>query len=106
MHYGVDFAAPKGTPVKSVAPGIILNTTNSNIGFGKCILIKHDNNIITRYAHLSKILVKIGQKVETGKIIGLVGATGNTRGINDPSHLHLELFIDGIRYNPLPHLTW
>jgi murein DD-endopeptidase MepM/ murein hydrolase activator NlpD len=106
MHYGVDFAAPKGTPIKAVASGTISTITNSNKGFGKCVLIKHNNNIVTRYAHLSKILVHEGQIVDTEKIIGLVGSTGNTRGKNDPSHLHLELFIDGVRYNPLPHLIW
>ncbi len=102
MHGGIDLAAVKGTQVKSVLPGII-KTIKIDGGYGKCILIEHENNIQTRYAHLSKILVKEGQYVKEGERIGLVGSTGNTRGKYDPSHLHFELIIEGKKYNPMLH---
>jgi len=102
MHNGVDLAAVKGTPVMSVLKGKISHIQTEG-GYGKCIVIEHENNIQTRYAHLSKILVRKDQQIEQGQVIGLVGATGNTRGKYDPSHLHLELIIEGKRYNPVIH---
>ena len=103
MHHGVDLAACSGTPVKSALSGTVIYAEN-RAGYGKCVDIKHKDLIETRYAHLSKIFVKSGDLVLTGQKIGLVGATGNVRGKNDPSHLHFELIVNGIRYNPLLHI--
>lgn len=72
--------------------------------YGNMIEIEHGGGkIITRYAHLDKMLVSVGQKVSVGQIIGKVGSTGNVRGA-DPSHLHFELFYNGTRMDPLKYL--
>lgn len=103
MHHGVDLAAISGTPVKAALSGTVIYAENRS-GYGKCIILKHENGVETRYAHLSKIFVNSGEKVFSGEKIGLVGATGNVRGKNDPSHLHFELIINGKRYNPYLHI--
>jgi len=102
FHYGVDMAAFKGTPVKAAQNGIITEARLSR-GYGNTILINHDKKYKTRYAHLDKILVTVGQKVNQGDLIGKVGATGNVRASNggDPSHLHFEIYSFGTRVNPL-----
>ena len=105
MHNGVDMAAFTGIIVKSSADGIVKSINKNMRGYGNMIEIEHkDGKIVTRYAHLDKILVSIGQKVELGQIIGKVGATGNVRGTSDPSHLHFEIFYDGARVDPLKYL--
>lgn len=104
MHGGVDFAAPTGTPIYSAEEGYITEITDKTTGYGKSIVIGHANNIKTRYAHLSKILVSHGQAVKANQIIGLVGATGNTRGSGSASHLHFEVIIENKKYNPIKHL--
>ena len=107
LHGGVDFAAPSGIPVYSAEAGIVESISLSYTGFGKSIVIDHGNGVKTRYAHLSKILVKKKQHVKALCKIALVGATGNTRSSNnkkgDASHLHFELLISGKRYNPMLH---
>ncbi len=105
MHGGVDFAASEGTPVYAAESGFVIKISIQNHGFGKCIVLQHETaNAKTRYAHLSKILVKYEQAVKKGEIIGLVGATGNTRGRINASHLHFELIIDNKKYNPMLHI--
>jgi murein DD-endopeptidase MepM/ murein hydrolase activator NlpD len=104
MHGGVDFAAPIGTPVYSAEAGVVIEITNKNTGYGKSIVIEHESNVKTRYAHLSKILVMKGDRVQPNHLIGLVGATGNTRGVRSASHLHFEVIIDRKKYNPLIYL--
>lgn len=105
MHGGVDFAAAEGTPVYAAAKGFVVEISIQTSGFGKSIVLKHEiAGARTRYAHLSKILVSSEQQVEQGQIIGLVGATGNTRGRINASHLHFELIIDNKKYNPMLHL--
>jgi murein DD-endopeptidase MepM/ murein hydrolase activator NlpD len=101
MHHGTDFAAIYGTPVYAFADGMIIETSFRKNGFGKSIVIFHGQGISTRYAHLSRILVSYKQKIRKGDLIGLVGATGNTRGKKSGSHLHFELMINKKRYNPL-----
>lgn len=104
MHNGTDFAAVYGTPVYAFADGVIVETSFRKNGFGKSIVIFHGENILTRYAHLSKILVSYKQKVSRGDLIGLVGASGNTRGKKSGSHLHFELMINKKRYDPLLYI--
>ncbi|MBI2352898.1 M23 family metallopeptidase [Candidatus Dependentiae bacterium] len=103
MHNGIDMAALKGTDVRAAADGIVKSTNNNISGYGNLIEIEHPNQIITRYAHLQDKYVSTGDFIKKGEIIGKVGSTGNVRGI-DPSHLHFEIFINGIRVNPLPYL--
>jgi len=103
FHHGVDMAAFTGTPVKASAAGVIKEAYFSTNGYGKTILINHKNEHKTRYAHLDKILVCVGQKVSRGELIGKVGKTGNVRSRtgNDPSHLHFEIHTRNKRINPL-----
>lgn len=102
FHYGIDMAACKGTPVVAPADGIVLEA-HRHPGYGNTIVISHTNKYKTRYAHLDKILVHVGQKVEQGQLIGKVGATGAVRKKRggDGSHLHFEVYAYGKQVNPL-----
>jgi murein DD-endopeptidase MepM/ murein hydrolase activator NlpD len=95
-HLGVDYAAPIGTPVRSVGDGFVDFAGEQN-GFGKVVFIKHRNSHTTVYAHLSRIAVKRGQKVSQGQNIGATGATGWATG----PHLHYEFRVNGAYQNPL-----
>jgi murein DD-endopeptidase MepM/ murein hydrolase activator NlpD len=100
-HYGIDMAALKGTPVKAAAAGIVLESYWNN-GYGNCIIIAHNRKYKTRYAHLDKRKVKVGQKVKRGQTIGTVGDTGLVRKSGkDASHLHFEVYAFGRHINPL-----
>lgn len=104
FHKGIDMAALKGTPVKAAANGTV-EFAYEDKGYGKTVVIKHEKNHKTRYAHLDKILVTQGQRVKQGQLIGLVGSTGNVRTIGkDPSHLHFEVYVGDERVNPLQYL--
>ena len=101
FHYGIDMAARKGTAIFPAMEGVVIETSNTEKGYGKSIVIDH-GKCRTRYAHLSEILVKVGDRVTTAKQIGCVGATGLVRGKNDASHLHFEVIdLFGKRINPL-----
>lgn len=104
FHKGIDMAALKGTPVKAAASGLVEEAYEDK-GYGKTIVIAHEKKHKTRYAHLDKILVTKGQRVEQGELIGKVGATGNVRTVGkDPSHLHFEVYVGNERVNPLQYL--
>jgi hypothetical protein len=103
FHYGLDMAAIRGTPVFAAAAGTVIETAFDR-GYGKNILIMHDGQFQTRYAHLDAILVKEGQIVERGQRIGRVGKTGAVRGRFDGSHLHFEVHSFGKRVDPVPFL--
>lgn len=95
-HNGVDYGAPTGTSVMSVADGVV-EFAGQQRGYGQVIEVRHDRRQTTLYAHLSKIDVKAGQKVQRGQTIGAVGATGMATG----PHLHFELRVDGQFQDPL-----
>jgi murein DD-endopeptidase MepM/ murein hydrolase activator NlpD len=95
-HLGVDYAAPTGTPVRSVGQGIV-DVAGSQGGFGNVVMVKHANGHTTVYAHLSRINVKRGQSVMQGQTLGLVGATGWATG----PHLHFEFRVNGQHKDPL-----
>lgn len=95
-HLGVDYAAPTGTPVRSVGQGIV-DVAGSQGGFGNVVMVKHANGHTTVYAHLSRINVKHGQSVMQGQTLGLVGATGWATG----PHLHFEFRVNGQHKDPL-----
>ncbi|KOV19531.1 peptidase [Streptomyces sp. XY413] len=90
-HSGQDFAVPVGTPVKAAAAGVVVKAGPNGGGdgpaYGNAIVIKHANNTYSQYAHLSKIQVKVGQKVSVKQRIALSGNTGNSSG----PHLHFEI---------------
>ena len=98
MHKGVDFAAPKGTPIYAGGNGVIEYVGN-NGGYGKYIRIRHNNEYKTAYAHLSSYKKGIhkGSRVTQGEVIGFVGSTGNSTG----PHLHYEIIFQNKQINPL-----
>ncbi len=97
FHPGVDFGAPIGSPIKPVKSGVVVEAGYTRDGYGNTVLIDSGGNFFSRYAHLSKIEVKVGDKVDINTEIGKVGVTGHTTG----PHLHLEIHQDGIAINPL-----
>jgi murein DD-endopeptidase MepM/ murein hydrolase activator NlpD len=94
-HLGIDYAAPTGTPVRSVGQGIV-DVAGSQGGFGNVVMVKHASGQTTVYAHLSRINVKRGQSVMQGQTLGLVGATGWATG----PHLHFEFRVNGQHKDP------
>jgi murein DD-endopeptidase MepM/ murein hydrolase activator NlpD len=99
LHPGVDYRARTGTSIMSTADGVV-TAARRNGGYGLMIEISHGNGFKTRYAHLSKALVRRGQKVKRGEIIGLVGNTGHSTG----SHLHYEVLFRGEHRDPLQYV--
>ena len=95
-HLGVDYAAPTGTPVISVADGVVVESGFSG-GFGNMVVVQHNARQSTVYAHLSKIAVRKGQTIKQGDNLGAVGATGWATG----PHLHFEFRINGRHVDPL-----
>ena len=97
FHTGIDLTARRGTPVYATGDGIIIRADYSSGGYGNIIIISHGFGYESYYAHLSKILVKPGQKVKRGDLIGLVGNTGRSTA----PHLHYEIRINGKPVNPV-----
>ena len=105
FHYGVDLAAIKGTPIKSVAAGIVIQSEFCK-GYGNCITIVHNRKYKTRYAHLHTRKAVVGQKIKRGGIIGTVGDTGFVKKSGkDASHLHFEVYAFGRHINPVSVLV-
>ena len=96
MHEGLDFSAEVGTPVLATAPGVVIRSEWDN-GYGNVIEIKHAENYVTRYAHLSKRRVVENTNLPRGAVIGTVGSTGRSTG----PHLHYEVFHNGRVLNPM-----
>lgn len=97
MHSGIDFSAQTGTPIYATGDGVVVESESSGSGYGLAVKINHGFGFETLYAHLSKIKVKIGQKVKRGDIIGLVGSTGLTQA----PHLHYEVHKNDTAVNPV-----
>lgn len=95
LHEGVDFAADVGTPIVTAAGGVVI-TAERHPEYGNMVEIDHGNDLTTRYAHLSKILVKPGTLVRRGQEIAESGSTGRSTG----PHLHFEVRLRGIAQNP------
>lgn len=96
FHAGVDFPAPTGTPVAAAGSGEVVFAGASGSGWGNLVVVAHGAGVRTRYAHLSRIHVRVGQRVSTGSTIGLVGATGEATG----PHLHFEVLVRGANVDP------
>ncbi len=98
-HTGVDLSASIGTPVYATASGYVTRASRYS-GYGKYVKIKHNQNISTAYAHLSRIVIKDGQYVRQGQIIGYTGNSGVSTG----PHLHYEVIKNGVQINPLTYI--
>jgi len=99
MHKGVDFAAPNGTPLYAAADGVVTYAGWSS-GYGRLVKIQHEFGIETRYAHMSKLRAKVGQRVSRGDRIGDMGASGRVTGV----HLHYEIRVGGKAVNPMIYI--
>jgi murein DD-endopeptidase MepM/ murein hydrolase activator NlpD len=99
LHSGIDLRAPRGTPVKASSHGKVIFSGRKN-GYGKIIVIAHAGGVETTYAHNSRNLVKVGQRVKRGKVIAKVGRTGNATG----NHVHFEIRRRGKAINPKRYL--
>jgi hypothetical protein len=100
IHEGVDFPVPKGTPIYASAGGVVEYAGFNPSGFGNLVEIDHGNGVMTRYAHNSKVLVKVGQIVKRGQEISLSGTTGRSTG----PHLHFEVRYHGVAEDPIRFL--
>lgn len=98
-HQGLDIAAKIGTNIKAVADGKVIHSGEMG-GYGNLIIIDHGNGITTYYGHCSKLIVKVGEKVNAGDIIAEVGNTGNSTG----PHLHFEIRQNGKYVDPSKYL--
>ena len=97
MHYGMDFSAKTGTEIYSTGDGVVSKVKRSKRGYGNYIKINHGFGYETLYAHMSKYIVKKGQKVKRGEVIGYVGNSG----ISTAPHLHYEVRKDNKKINPV-----
>jgi murein DD-endopeptidase MepM/ murein hydrolase activator NlpD len=99
MHEGVDYMVPAGTPIFASAGGVVV-FADTHPQYGNMVEIDHGNEVITRYAHASKLLVKVGDVVRRGHEIAKVGSTGRSTG----NHLHFEVRYKGTAQNPVRFL--
>ena len=100
MHEGLDFPAPVGTPVLSAAGGVVV-TQETHPNYGFYIEVDHGNEVLTRYAHLSRSVVKKGDLIKRGQKLAEVGSSGRSTG----PHLHFEVLVRGIAQNPQKFLA-
>lgn len=97
MHWGMDFSAPRGTPIYATGSGTVIRADDNSSGFGNHVRIDHGYGYVSLYAHMYKFNVRRGQKVNRGDLIGFVGSTGRSEG----PHVHYQIFKDDVRINPI-----
>lgn len=97
FHYGMDFTAPRGTPIYATGDGVVTRADNTATGYGNHVVIDHGYGYESLYGHMYKYNVRKGQKVQRGDVIGFVGSTGRS----EAPHCHYEVFKDGERINPI-----
>jgi murein DD-endopeptidase MepM/ murein hydrolase activator NlpD len=100
FHPGMDLAATSGTQIHASAEGVVVTAGDCG-GYGNCVVIDHGNSIATLYGHQSQVLVSVGEHVDAGQVVGLVGSTGMSTG----PHLHFEVRLHGIPIDPLLALS-
>jgi murein DD-endopeptidase MepM/ murein hydrolase activator NlpD len=100
FHPGLDFGAESRTPIHAAAAGMVVVAGDCG-GYGNCVVIDHGTSLATVYAHQSQVLVKVGDLVPVGQVIGLVGTTGISTG----PHLHFEVRFHGAPIDPVPTLS-
>jgi len=99
-HKGLDFPAPVGTPVMAAAGGVVI-AQERHPSYGNVVEIDHGNQLVTRYAHTSRAVVKLGDLVRRGQKIAEVGSTGRSTG----AHLHFEVLVKGVQHDPQAFLS-
>ncbi len=99
FHKGIDIKAKTGTPIQAPAKGVV-TTAGWQGAYGNMVVVNHGNGITTRYAHMQKLALKQGDKVNRGDLIGYVGSTGRSTG----SHLHYEVLVNGVCVNPMQYI--
>ncbi|MEM7275225.1 MAG: M23 family metallopeptidase [Actinomycetota bacterium] len=99
LHAGIDIGAPRGTPIASSNSGVVIFAGTQG-GYGRTVIVDHGGGITTLYAHMTEIGASVGQLVDRGDIVGLVGATGTATG----NHLHFEVRVNGGPSNPRNYL--
>lgn len=100
FHEGIDFAAPAGTPIAAAAGGVVI-TSEYHHQFGNMLEVDHGNGIVSRYAHASRLLVRVGDIVRRGQHVAAVGSTGRSTG----AHLHFEVLVMGVQQDPSKFLA-
>ena len=100
MHPGIDLAGAYGTPIYATADGTVIRAGWNSGGYGNMVELDHGRGIVTRYGHMSAVLVHAGDRVTRGEQIGRMGSTGRSTG----NHLHYEVRIDGRPVNPIPFM--
>ncbi|MFE9954435.1 M23 family metallopeptidase [Micromonospora sp. NPDC005299] len=102
LHAGIDFAMPAGTPIHAAAAGTVVKAGDAGDGYGNSVFIDHANGYLTHYAHQSRLIVAVGDKVKAGQVIGYEGATGDATG----PHLHFEVHKGAMwnQIDPAPFL--
>jgi murein DD-endopeptidase MepM/ murein hydrolase activator NlpD len=100
FHTGIDYPAPRGTPVTAARDGVV-EAAGWLPGYGKVVVLRHEQGVTTLYAHLSRILVDAGRPLSRGTVVGLVGRTGDASG----PHLHFEVRVRGAAVDPAPTLS-
>jgi murein DD-endopeptidase MepM/ murein hydrolase activator NlpD len=100
FHSGVDFKGIVGDSIKTTGAGVVTFAGFKN-GYGRCIIIEHEENLQTLYGHLWQIHVKEGEYVKSGQLIGLMGNSGRSKG----PHLHYEIIMNGEKINPIKYVN-
>jgi murein DD-endopeptidase MepM/ murein hydrolase activator NlpD len=98
-HGGVDIAAPRGTEIRAWRDGVVTGSGWEG-GYGRTVTVKHSDGTVSRYAHNEKNLVRVGDKVQQGETLGLVGSSGRSTG----PHIHFEIRRNGVAVDPMPYL--
>jgi murein DD-endopeptidase MepM/ murein hydrolase activator NlpD len=99
-HWGIDLAAPRGTPILAAQSGTVIYAGREFSGYGRMVLVESPQGWATLYAHMDKILISEGQKVSQGQLLGAMGRSGRATGV----HLHFEIRKDRGPIDPLPLL--
>lgn len=101
-HYGIDIVAPRNTPIKAVANGVVI-TSDWTYDTGNVIAVQHENNIVSFYKHNSVLLKKVGSFVKAGEAVAIIGNTGE---LTDGPHLHFELWYNGTPVDPSEYINF
>lgn len=100
LHAGNDYACSYGEPIYASCPGVVEEVVHSWDGYGNNVVIRHDEHLKTRYAHMSETACEVGQEVSRYEVIGYAGSTGDSTGV----HCHFEIIVDGVQVDPFTYL--